>query len=715
MIKWFCNACLSGAKEENDEISFGLAKIKSYVKTVSTGNLIKHLRDFHNLKEESSGKATRNIEQFFQIQPRRSQTTVGTPSSSLIKNKDSWLLARDMALWFCKSLMPFDSVSDEGMNDFFQKYDIISCKEDMPSRDTVSRTALDDVYESMLENVKVQIKTDAAGHAAITFDLWTDQYRHLSYITFTLHYLTADFELKSFTLCTKLIEGKKTGAKIQETLNETKECFDLQEKVLHSVTDAGSNVKRAISLAALDSHLCLGHALHNLVTVDGIGSVPELADLIKKCKKIVKTVRYRLPDLEREAEKEQIQFLQSLERVSEHLEMDENEPIIDDEVSDSHSVSGLQTNSDEFGSINHVPSIKTSSPTRWHSMLAMLESLAHFCNRNPVNNLLAQVNQHDLKIYQQEWNLLEDLIRFLRKFREVVEMLSTQKTASLNLALVFRLEIRDILNSLSDEETLIMLSLKNKMLAKLDKRFPITDKIVVSALLDPRFISLSQIDSYLEQKNTTRAAFLAEYIKIQPNISNHSTMVATSPPAVLASTSNESILSKLSKKHSSSSTSSILTSVEFNEVDQECWRYLAAANASDVVDDDVLQYWRNKSKTFPHLSQLARAILAIPATSTPSERVFSIAGLTVTAKRSRLNPPLRTPLLRRGNVASAARVAFVMRCARAATCHYSTDSSDERLLFVLQNGGRGELGVKLHKKQTLLVSNNKFFFYSITQ
>ncbi|CAG4977728.1 unnamed protein product [Parnassius apollo] len=484
----------------------------------------------------------------------------------------------------------------------------------MPSRDTVSRTALDDVYESMLDNVKVQIKTDVAGHAAITFDIWSDKYRHLNYITLTLHYLTTDFELKSFTLCTKLIEGKKTGEKIQAILLDIKECFDLQEKVLHSVTDAGSNVKRAISLAALDSHLCLGHGLHNL---------------------IVKTVRYRLPELERAAEKEQIEFLHSLERVSEHLEMDENEPIIDDEGSEFNSVSGLQT-SDEFCNMNHVPSIKTSSPTRWHSMLAMLESLAHFCNRNPVNRMLSQISQHDLKIYQQEWNLLEDLIRFLREFREVVEMLSTQKTASLNLALVFHLEIRDILNSLSDEETLIMLTLKNNMLAKLDKRFPITDKIVVAALLDPRFINLSQIDTYLEQKNTTRAAFLAEYIKI--HISGESTTMATLAPAVITSFSNDSVLSKLSKKHSCSGTSSILTSTECNEADQECWMYLAAANACDVKDDDILNYWQNKKKTFPLLSELARIMLAIPATSTPSERVFSIAGLTVTVKRSRLSP-----------------------------------------------------------------------------
>ncbi|CAG4981815.1 unnamed protein product [Parnassius apollo] len=127
------------------------------------------------------------------------------------------------------------------------------------------------------------------------------------------------------------------------------------------------------------------------------------------------------------------------------------------------------------------------------------------------------------------------------------------------------------------------------MLVKLDKRFPITDKIVVAALLDPWFINLSRIDSYLEQKNITRAAFLADYIKRQVNISGESTTMATLAPAVIASSSNESVLSKFSKKHSCNGTSSILTYTEYNEADQECWRYLAAANACEVKDD-ILNY-----------------------------------------------------------------------------------------------------------------------------
>ena len=50
------------------------------------------------------------------------------------------------------------------------------------------------------------------------------------------------------------------------------------------------------------------------------------------------------------------------------------------------------------------------------------------------------------------------------------------------------------------------------------------------------------------------------------------------------------------------------------------------------------QHLRVMDPKFPNLAQLAKAVIGIPATSTPSERLFSTAGNIVTKKRSCLNP-----------------------------------------------------------------------------
>jgi len=47
-----------------------------------------------------------------------------------------------------------------------------------------------------------------------------------------------------------------------------------------------------------------------------------------------------------------------------------------------------------------------------------------------------------------------------------------------------------------------------------------------------------------------------------------------------------------------------------------------------------LEWWRVNNNTYPHLSKLALKHLSIPATSAPSERVFSTAGLTIAKERA---------------------------------------------------------------------------------
>ena len=59
---------------------------------------------------------------------------------------------------------------------------------------------------------------------------------------------------------------------------------------------------------------------------------------------------------------------------------------------------------------------------------------------------------------------------------------------------------------------------------------------------------------------------------------------------------------------------------------------------STVNDDNILTYWQNKEEIWPKLSQCAKWILSVPATSTSSERVFSVAGRTIDDRRSQMKP-----------------------------------------------------------------------------
>jgi hypothetical protein len=53
------------------------------------------------------------------------------------------------------------------------------------------------------------------------------------------------------------------------------------------------------------------------------------------------------------------------------------------------------------------------------------------------------------------------------------------------------------------------------------------------------------------------------------------------------------------------------------------------------MDTNPLSWWKYNSKRFPKVAIVARKWLAVSATSTPSERVFSICGIVNDSKRSR--------------------------------------------------------------------------------
>lgn len=56
------------------------------------------------------------------------------------------------------------------------------------------------------------------------------------------------------------------------------------------------------------------------------------------------------------------------------------------------------------------------------------------------------------------------------------------------------------------------------------------------------------------------------------------------------------------------------------------------------VDANILNWWKDNQSKYPHMSRVGRWFLAVQATSVAAERVFSVAGDILTAKRSQLDP-----------------------------------------------------------------------------
>ena len=72
-----------------------------------------------------------------------------------------------------------------------------------------------------------------------------------------------------------------------------------------------------------------------------------------------------------------------------------------------------------------------------------------------------------------------------------------------------------------------------------------------------------------------------------------------------------------------------------NRVEDEVGRY--KRQPSIPLSACLFTWWKERETEFPLLSKAAKIYLCIPATSVPSERVFSTAGDIVTAQRATLS------------------------------------------------------------------------------
>lgn len=163
------------------------------------------------------------------------------------------ITTKKMVDFVCKDLRPFEIVTGQGFKDFAQEminigftYGSIQVDELLPHPTTISRNIIKDA-EAIKSSLKVLLKDifDMVG-GAFTTDMWTDDYRKISYISLTVHYIDEDWQMREQVLAaSKFPDVRHTADNIKKTILNILKSYNLipdtTMKRYTFVTDSASN------------------------------------------------------------------------------------------------------------------------------------------------------------------------------------------------------------------------------------------------------------------------------------------------------------------------------------------------------------------------------------------------------------------------------------------------------------------------------------------
>lgn len=264
--------------------------------------------------------------------------------------------------------------------------------------------------------------------------------------------------------------------------------------------------------------------------------------------------------------------------------------------------------------------------TRWNSEHDMLSRLVQL--KEAICLELATSETTVPNLAPQEWKAVAGLVKALEPIASATKDLSGHKYATLSSVVPFLHGTQTVLKDCiaADDDTS---EFARNLLKSMRTRFPGQDEqkeYVLATACDPRFKNLFCTETFQE----TRLLELARTeLQLPPEEESSDCVEA------LASTAHKKRISSIwdsieklaasSERRHSTKTANI----------EEFKRYLREPTCSK--DQDPLAFWKETRKQrFPGLCKMAMKYMGIPATSVPSEKLFSTAGNIVTARREKL-------------------------------------------------------------------------------
>ncbi|KAL7841202.1 hypothetical protein SRHO_G00248930 [Serrasalmus rhombeus] len=492
-------------------------------------------------------------------------------------------ITRDIGVFIAADMRPFSVVENQG---FRRLLHTLEPKYTIPSRTHFTRTVIPNLYEESKSKIG-QILKDAAS-IAIPTDGWTSRGTQ-SYITITAHTINSDWKMESVVLQTRPLFESHTGANIAGVLQTAVTDWELK-KPNHGiaiVTDNARNMDVAVREAGLKPHIkCFAHII-NLATQAGLG-VPRVARLLGR----------------------------------KQLNLPSHKLIID-------------------------------VTTRWNSTLDML---ARYLEQQAA--ITAALTSPDLRQNARSIDTLdscdvrdaEDLVKLLHPLKTATTVLCEEKSPTVSLIVPLKSMIKQSMTP-NDGDSTTVANTKTAILMNIANRYSgdAFNYLVECTVLDPRFRTLPQLD-----QDQCKAVFLRVQNKAEQLLQKQTTAeereegaaggahcpthsreetVRDDEPKVTGPVPKKTALEDLLGNSFSTEPEGSNSS---KQAEREVENY--RKEASIPLSGCPLKWWQEHCSRYPLLSQLAKACLSVPATSVPSERIFSTAGDIVNAQRSQLLP-----------------------------------------------------------------------------
>lgn len=251
-----------------------------------------------------------------------------------------------------------------------------------------------------------------------------------------------------------------------------------------------------------------------------------------------------------------------------------------------------------------------------------------------VTTTLCLLGKHNMCLNDNELALLQSSINVLEIFEEATRELSSEKVTSLSKVLPMIRGIQTCLNSLAATDG--MCALGQQLQEQMKRRFAtVEDSFALTAatMLDPRFKKAPFSESSNVKTTEERLVMQMRSHETQRTASTSHVAARTFENRTphVKKTSLWSTLDKTIEEINEKTSSQSLTGPH-----SEMKRYFTEESHASR-EEDPLMWWKEHAAQYPRIKELAKKYLCSPASSVPSERLFSKAGELISLRRSNLS------------------------------------------------------------------------------